>query len=81
MTSQITRNARPPFRGSFPTAQFHVFSCIVVQGCNRPRAVVLLSSEPRAASEKVKLCKLMAKKEERLGRGEEKDDRGGFIAF
>ena len=55
-------NARPPFRGSFPTAQFHVSSCIVVQGCNRPRAAVLLSSEPRAASEKVKLCKLMQKK-------------------
>ena len=34
---------------------------------SRLRAVVLLASEPRAASEKVKLCKLMAKKEERLG--------------
>ena len=32
----------------------------------RPRAVVILSSEPRAAGEKVKLCKLEAKNEERL---------------
>ena len=29
---------------------------------SRPRAVVILSSEPRAASEKVKLCKLMVKR-------------------
>ena len=29
---------------------------------SRPRAVVLLSSEPRAASEKVKLWKLMVKR-------------------
>lgn len=32
----------------------------------RPRAVVILSSEPRAAGEKVKLCKLEVKNEERL---------------
>ena len=32
----------------------------------RPRAVVILSSKPRAAGEKVKLCKLEVKNEERL---------------
>ena len=32
----------------------------------RPQAVVILSSEPRAAGEKVKLCKLEVKNEERL---------------
>lgn len=32
----------------------------------RPRAVVILSSEPRAAGEKVKLCTLEVKNEERL---------------
>ena len=35
----------------------------------RPRAVVLLCSEPHTASKKVKLCKLIAKMEERLGLG------------
>ena len=34
---------------------------------HRPRAVVPLFSEPRAAGKKVKLCKWMATKEERLG--------------
>ena len=42
------------------------------QDHSRPRAVVLLCSEPRAASEKVKLCKLMEKEEERLGRQKKK---------
>ena len=40
-----------------------------------PQAVVLLSSEPRAERQKVKLCKFMTKKkkkkEERFGRREE----------
>ena len=38
--------------------------------------VVLLSSEPRAESEKVKLCKFNGKKEERLGLREK-----GLILF
>ena len=40
----------------------------------RPQAVVLLSSEPRAERQKVKLCKFMTtkkKREERFGRREE----------
>ena len=41
--------------------------------------VLLLSSEPRAASEIVKLCKLMIKKEGRSGRREEREDRGVLI--
>ena len=45
----------------------HRFSAGCVGEFFRPQAVVLLSSEPRAEREKVKLCKLMAKKEKRLG--------------
>ena len=36
------------------------------------KPVVLVSSQTQTASEKVKLCKLMTKKKERLGRREEK---------
>ena len=35
---------------------------ILLLTSNRPRAVVLLSSEPRAAIEKVKLCKLIPRR-------------------
>ena len=42
----------------------------------RQRAVVLYSSGPREASEKLKLCKLLAKKVERLGLKRKKGDRG-----
>ena len=42
----------------------------------RQRAVVLCSSGPREASEKLKLCKWLAKKVERLGLERKKGDRG-----
>ena len=48
---------------------------------SRPWAVVLCSSEPRRARKKLKLCKLFAKKEERLGRERKKDDGRGFNVF
>ena len=60
----------------------------------RPQAVILCSSEPCEVSKKfplslramrcerkVNIMQILAKKEESLGQGEEKDDRRGFNVF
>ena len=45
----------------------HQVTCVTFRRLFKTRAVVLLFSEPRAASEKEKLCKLMAKKGGEIG--------------
>ena len=47
----------------------------------RPRVVVLLSSEPHAASDICIIMQINGKNEEGLGTGRKKDNRGGIIVF
>ena len=60
----------------------HQVTCVTFRRLFKTRAVVLLFSEPRAASEKEQLCKLMAKKRRRdWGEERKKDACGGLFVL